>query len=750
MVSEAEVVLAVQTRHQPTDRTVVEQGFEYSLRKWSCTLMEGRSRASNATLLPYVKEVEFILHESFDNPHQIVRRPPFRVEKVGWGEFDLLIIVHFVNCSEQYKIIHDLNFQEGEFYEKKYPLIVTSPKAGFLALFNKYSTVSRKTIPARETKARKGPPRGTYSTSQRSQNGSISPYSSEDSGADSGVDNFSDGSGSLSGESKARSISSTEAGSSGRVRKQHRIREGSRPGAQHRHGIEKVIRTRHTSPSAGKPLARAQKDVAATSSKVLRRSPSTTAAVAVTSQPMRGGSGARGMVSAPRPARNPNRRTLPATSSSLSPPTGGSERMPLAANTGIKRQLSQQQQQRRRRISDVANVPAKPVIRKHAAGVGEAARPPSPSLTTASVVPEPPAAVRRTQAIGLSGMRVPKKRTAKPADGLDSHARRIRGEKRRVAEHAAAGRDDDMPSPAKRPRAVAGNAVRKAEERQFSSQSPVSASSSATSLSPPRTHARSQKTPAVNLQPSSQSAAATTSREAFIRERERQRLLGSPRESNGKSALREPNEKPSPRSTKTSSVGGLGILGKAAKSGVAAAKAKVLATEDPSDSISDTPRRRIADISVPKISHRSAPASGMTSSAAPAPAKTSANGMALSAAPVSAKPPPMAAINKDDDVDNTPPSDAASIAAGLALSPALCRKMERISEKAALLNERSLVSFLRLLHSLRVKQEPECAATITEEAVDQVENEGAYSCNLSSLAPEDIDRLWTYMRELST
>ncbi|KAJ1722538.1 transcription factor TFIIF complex subunit Tfg3, partial [Coemansia biformis] len=127
MVSECDVPLVVQTRHQQTGRSVVASGVEYSLRKWSCTLLDGRPRASNAAHLPYIKEVEFVLHETFDNRHRVVRRPPFRVEEEGWGEFDLVVIVHFVNCPEPLQFIHDLNFHEGELYEKKHHLVRPRP-----------------------------------------------------------------------------------------------------------------------------------------------------------------------------------------------------------------------------------------------------------------------------------------------------------------------------------------------------------------------------------------------------------------------------------------------------------------------------------------------------------------------------------------------------------------------------------------------------------------------------------------------
>ncbi|KAJ2342938.1 hypothetical protein GGF43_005813, partial [Coemansia sp. RSA 2618] len=70
MVSGAEVTLAVQTRQQLTGHTVMSEGVECRLRRWSCTLLDGRPRALNAAQLPYIKKVEFILHPTFDNPHR--------------------------------------------------------------------------------------------------------------------------------------------------------------------------------------------------------------------------------------------------------------------------------------------------------------------------------------------------------------------------------------------------------------------------------------------------------------------------------------------------------------------------------------------------------------------------------------------------------------------------------------------------------------------------------------------------------
>ncbi|KAJ2748273.1 transcription factor TFIIF complex subunit Tfg3, partial [Coemansia nantahalensis] len=190
MVSGCEVQLTVQTRHEPTGELAINDGAEYVLRRWSCVVLDGRPRAANATQLPHVREVEFVLHETFANNHQVVRRAPFRVEEEGWGEFDMTVLVHFAHCTAPLRITHDLNFQEGSVYEKKYRLTVPNPSPGFLALYNRPSTHARKTLPARQTKARKGPPRSAqYSPSaqrRRSPSASPSDYDSDDSSLSSG------------------------------------------------------------------------------------------------------------------------------------------------------------------------------------------------------------------------------------------------------------------------------------------------------------------------------------------------------------------------------------------------------------------------------------------------------------------------------------------------------------------------------------------------------------------------------------
>ncbi|SCV68893.1 BQ2448_1014 [Microbotryum intermedium] len=45
----------------------------------------------------FVKKVTFKLHETYAQPLRTLERPPFQVTETGWGEFDIIIKIFFVN-----------------------------------------------------------------------------------------------------------------------------------------------------------------------------------------------------------------------------------------------------------------------------------------------------------------------------------------------------------------------------------------------------------------------------------------------------------------------------------------------------------------------------------------------------------------------------------------------------------------------------------------------------------------------------
>ena len=53
--------------------------------------------ATNEDLSVVVKRVVFQLHSSFNNPTRVVETPPFELSESGWGEFEIVITLHFHN-----------------------------------------------------------------------------------------------------------------------------------------------------------------------------------------------------------------------------------------------------------------------------------------------------------------------------------------------------------------------------------------------------------------------------------------------------------------------------------------------------------------------------------------------------------------------------------------------------------------------------------------------------------------------------
>ncbi|KAI9501567.1 hypothetical protein BX070DRAFT_38291 [Coemansia spiralis] len=734
---DTEVILGVHTQHRQTGRSVVSGGIEYSLRAWSCTLHEGRPRSPNPTQLPYIKKVEFILHETFENPHRankrystapclhnvVVTRAPFKVGEEGWGEFDLIIIVHFINCSETYKIVHDLNFHEGESYMKKYSFTIPDPTPGFLVLFNKHSSVSRKTIPPRATKARKGPPRDSAYAKQLASSRDYShsdSYSSDRSGASDDDTGSEDERGASDSESDRRTTSSkTQSVSSTSSRHgQNRVQiiDSIHPSTSQKHIPRDVpVRTpkaRSVQSSAKSektvtPLSaqhRRQKDstqpfVQRSSSGIIRQkrlppdsikssisaasNSSNTATARVpliaSRSPTLGAATAK-PVSATRRLSNAGKTA--SREKSISPTNKLDRQPPLQASSGIKR-----------RLSDALDNPNK--------GNGATRRRTMANSDTHTISSSPPqqietarlehnsTALKRSVLGGISGVKVPKKQGVKSVAPLapanDGQGERDR---RSVAEKRSAIANGNTHTSL-----LQKSLLRNDDEEQN------------TGLS---------------------------SREAFVRERERQRHLEHMRESG---QTTEPISAAAtasiagPRTAKT-----LPGAGKGSRNGSTAPSVtkngRIIDTVSAADGEEDEPygaigdsgkrkalRRDLLDIPIPKQASKVGPAESGSSSS------IGRSRRASSAEKKSAR-----------TAEDTLPTKSVKL-------------MERIMERASFLNESELIAFLQLLHSLRVEQEPDNAVSITDEAVDRVENSGEYACNLSTLKPMAIDRLWTFIKE---
>ena len=55
----------------------------------------------NEDMSSYVKKVHFKLHESYANPNRVVTKPPYEVTETGWGEFEVVIKIYFIDPNER-------------------------------------------------------------------------------------------------------------------------------------------------------------------------------------------------------------------------------------------------------------------------------------------------------------------------------------------------------------------------------------------------------------------------------------------------------------------------------------------------------------------------------------------------------------------------------------------------------------------------------------------------------------------------
>ncbi|KAJ8736755.1 hypothetical protein PYW07_000026 [Mythimna separata] len=55
----------------------------------------------NEDMSAYVKKVHFKLHESYSNPNRIITKMPYEITETGWGEFEIVIKIFFLDPNER-------------------------------------------------------------------------------------------------------------------------------------------------------------------------------------------------------------------------------------------------------------------------------------------------------------------------------------------------------------------------------------------------------------------------------------------------------------------------------------------------------------------------------------------------------------------------------------------------------------------------------------------------------------------------
>lgn len=69
----------------------------------------------NEDMSSYVKKVHFKLHESYPNQNRVVTKPPYEVTETGWGEFEIVIKIYFMDTTERpVTVYHILKLFQSE------------------------------------------------------------------------------------------------------------------------------------------------------------------------------------------------------------------------------------------------------------------------------------------------------------------------------------------------------------------------------------------------------------------------------------------------------------------------------------------------------------------------------------------------------------------------------------------------------------------------------------------------------------
>ncbi|KTW29706.1 hypothetical protein T552_04094 [Pneumocystis carinii B80] len=107
-------------------KDVPPAGEGFPMRKWSVSLV---ALSEDGQELPaaFIDKVTYKLHPTFQSPNRSFKKPPFRIEEKGWGEFEMDVIIFYADKGGETTLKHDLNFQQNK-YENEHILTITNPR----------------------------------------------------------------------------------------------------------------------------------------------------------------------------------------------------------------------------------------------------------------------------------------------------------------------------------------------------------------------------------------------------------------------------------------------------------------------------------------------------------------------------------------------------------------------------------------------------------------------------------------------
>lgn len=123
------------------------------MRTWSIEIFLVDANGNDVPANCFEKAV-YNLHPSFEKNKQTFKKPPFRIEEKGWGEFDMTIVLTGAYRGGDHTLEHDLNFQ-AEKYEATHSITFRNPKPDLQALLESTGSGSSEVNGARAKDAGK-------------------------------------------------------------------------------------------------------------------------------------------------------------------------------------------------------------------------------------------------------------------------------------------------------------------------------------------------------------------------------------------------------------------------------------------------------------------------------------------------------------------------------------------------------------------------------------------------------------------
>ncbi|KAI4197291.1 MAG: hypothetical protein LQ350_006019 [Teloschistes chrysophthalmus] len=114
----------------------------FPMRSWNIRLVLVNETTGEDVQANLFEKATYKLHPTFgDRETQVIKRPPFKIQEEGWGEFDMRIIVSAIDKGGDHELLHDLNFQK-ERYEAEHKITFKNPKANLLERLKESGSVA--------------------------------------------------------------------------------------------------------------------------------------------------------------------------------------------------------------------------------------------------------------------------------------------------------------------------------------------------------------------------------------------------------------------------------------------------------------------------------------------------------------------------------------------------------------------------------------------------------------------------------